>query len=108
MWSMGVVLYAMTCARLPFNEEDMKALSTNEYQGKVKFSKRVSRGMSISPKRNDFMLNWLKRMKFNCQCVIYSNWLPMDVLLRGSKTLKPSCRAHGSPVNKSSHYPKGT
>ncbi|XP_068716922.1 testis-specific serine/threonine-protein kinase 1-like [Montipora capricornis] len=43
VWSMGVVLYAMACARLPFSDEDMKALSRNEYHGKIKFSKRVSK-----------------------------------------------------------------
>ena len=47
VWSMGVVLYAMACARLPFSDDDMKALSKNEYQGKVKFSKRVSKGMVL-------------------------------------------------------------
>lgn len=38
------MLYAMACARLPFSDDDMRALSKNEYQGKVKFSKRVSKG----------------------------------------------------------------
>ena len=45
VWSMGVVLYAMACARLPFSDEDMRALAKEGYQGKVKFSKRVSKGM---------------------------------------------------------------
>ena len=47
VWSMGVVLYAMACARLPFSDEDMRALAKEGYQGKVKFSKRVSKGMWI-------------------------------------------------------------
>ena len=47
VWSMGVVLYAMACARLPFSDEDMRALAKQGYQGKVKFSKRVSKGMWI-------------------------------------------------------------
>lgn len=47
VWSMGVVLYAMACARLPFSDEDMCALAKEDYQGKVKFSKAVSKGMWI-------------------------------------------------------------
>ena len=43
---MGVVLYAMACARLPFSEEDMRALVKDDYQNKIKFSKRVSKGTS--------------------------------------------------------------
>ena len=59
VWSMGVVLYAMACARLPFSDEDMRALAKQGYQGKVKFSKRVSKGMWIkssggSRKKNIF------------------------------------------------------
>ena len=42
-----MVLYAMACARLPFSDEDMRALAKEGYQGKVKFSKRVSKGMWI-------------------------------------------------------------
>ena len=48
VWSMGVVLYAMACARLPFSDEDMRALAKEGYQGKVKFSKRVSKGTWIN------------------------------------------------------------
>ena len=42
-----MVLYAMACARLPFSDDDMRALAKVGYQGKVKFSKRVSKGMWI-------------------------------------------------------------
>ena len=54
-----MVLYAMACARLPFSDEDMRALAKEGYQGKVKFSKRVSKGMWIkssggSRKKNIF------------------------------------------------------
>ena len=46
VWSMGVVLYAMACARLPFSEDDMRALVKEDFTNKIKFSKRVSKGIS--------------------------------------------------------------
>ena len=49
------MLYAMACARLPFSDEDMKALSRNEYHGKIKFSKRVSKGMGIRLEKQLFV-----------------------------------------------------
>ena len=47
VWSMGVVLYAMGCARLPFSENDMRNLIKDDYTNKIKFSKRVSKGMAV-------------------------------------------------------------
>ena len=45
---MGVVLYAMVCARLPFSDEEMRALVKKDFQHKIKFSKRVSKGLLTS------------------------------------------------------------
>ena len=39
------MLYAMACARLPFSEGDMRALVKDEYHNKLKFSKKVSKGV---------------------------------------------------------------
>ena len=48
VWSMGVVLYAMGCARLPFSERDMRELTNEDYTNKIKFSKRVSKGILLN------------------------------------------------------------
>ena len=50
VWSMGVVLYAMGCARLPFSEKDMQALTNQDFTNKIKFSKRVSKGILLISK----------------------------------------------------------
>ena len=48
VWSMGVVLYAMGCARLPFSEDDMRALAKHSFTDKIRFSKRVSKGILLA------------------------------------------------------------
>lgn len=45
---MGVVLYAMGCARLPFSEKDMQALINQDFSKKIKFSKTVSKGILLN------------------------------------------------------------
>ncbi|XP_065194023.1 testis-specific serine/threonine-protein kinase 1-like [Sycon ciliatum] len=42
MWSIGVVLYAMVCGKLPFNDADMKTLIL-QINSRISFPKRVSR-----------------------------------------------------------------
>ena len=55
-----MVLYAMACARLPFSDEDMNALAKGTYQGKIKFSKRVSKGVSVT---YNFYINVRNKIK---------------------------------------------
>ena len=47
VWSMGVVLYAMTCARLPFSDDDLKNLIKGSLKTKLKFSRTISKGKTL-------------------------------------------------------------
>ncbi|EDO47961.1 predicted protein, partial [Nematostella vectensis] len=42
IWSMGVVLYALVCARLPFGDDDLRAIMNREPR-KLRFSKKTSK-----------------------------------------------------------------
>lgn len=43
VWSMGVILYAMMCSRLPFSDDDLRFIVKKEPR-KLKFSKNISQG----------------------------------------------------------------
>lgn len=44
VWSMGVVLYALVCSRLPFSDDDLRTIVKGENaKTKIKFVKSVSK-----------------------------------------------------------------
>ncbi|KAK3724974.1 hypothetical protein QZH41_005875 [Actinostola sp. cb2023] len=49
VWSMGVVLYALVCSRLPFSDDDLRFIMKNQPR-KMKFSKKTSQEEEIFPK----------------------------------------------------------
>lgn len=71
VWSMGVVLYAMGCARLPFSENDMRNLIKDDYTNKIKFSKRVSKGMVVILTETFEQFSNGKR-KYSVYCALYT------------------------------------
>ncbi|KAL9956243.1 hypothetical protein ACROYT_G037693 [Oculina patagonica] len=71
VWSMGVVLYALGCARLPFSENDMQALIKEDFTNKIKFSKRVSKEYRDLVR---WMLNTNEDQRASAEQVFRSPW----------------------------------
>ncbi|XP_038064163.1 CBL-interacting protein kinase 11-like [Patiria miniata] len=96
VWSIGVVLYAMLCGRLPYQDESLDILIDNIYnpQGKLLFHKKVSkdcrdfvRSMLITDPKARVSVSKLKRM----------DWLnkPIDMSTADYKTPQSSFESVG-------------
>lgn len=48
VWSVGVVLYALCCSRLPYGDEELKLFVKNETPKKLMFTKNVTKGINIA------------------------------------------------------------
>ena len=53
VWSIGVVLYALCCSRLPYGEDELKAFVKNEPPKKLMFTKNVGKGENTSADVSD-------------------------------------------------------
>ncbi|KAJ7350962.1 hypothetical protein OS493_037580 [Desmophyllum pertusum] len=71
VWSMAWLLYAMACARLPFSEDDMRALVKEDFTNKIKFSKRVSKECRDLVR---WMLNADQNQRASAEQVFRSPW----------------------------------